>query len=329
MPPGPGDIEKGCIHRVERAKDKIMKSKTFTQGYTSLHEAVRSRHVDVVKILIDEDPEYSGPNGKTALHGAVIFNNKRCAELLLNWKTNLAEEKDSNDQTPLHFVAHLGYAYLVSSLLLLDKSVAYLKDNMKNKAIHIAASRDHVSVLKEIMSRCPGSWDMTSYRCQNILHMGMKRQQKNVIEYILEECPITDAMINQKDVRESNTPLHLLCISNYSLPQFILHPMADRGVTNSGKMTALDLVTNNVKISTTTKLWFSKGSPVVVVVVQRRCDGVSELRKTDGDLIMVAVASENRGTLVLEQDAQLTVLTGIGSCIQLISEVALPVQTLG
>ncbi|KAM7462924.1 hypothetical protein LguiA_031045 [Lonicera macranthoides] len=117
---GPGDIEKGGADREEWAKDKMMERESYRNGYTPLHEAVRSRYDDVVKILIEEDPEYSytpekyyknrretplylaarrgfdelvdmilrkckspaysGPNGKTALHGAVISNNKRCAE---------------------------------------------------------------------------------------------------------------------------------------------------------------------------------------------------------------------------------------------------------
>ncbi|KAM7462927.1 hypothetical protein LguiA_031048 [Lonicera macranthoides] len=291
MPPGPGDIEKGSTDGEERAKGKIMKSETYGNRYTPLHEAVRSRHVDVVKMLIEEDPEYSyipeynremqetplylaarrgfdelvevilkkckspaysGPNGKTALHGAVISNSKRCVVLLLNWKTDIVKEEDSNGQTPLHFVAHLGYADLVSSLLLSDKSVAYIKDYESNTAIHIAANRGHVSVLKEIMSQCPDSWNMEGCNNQNILHMAVKHQQKNVIEYILKECPIIDALINQIDY-DGNTPLHLLSISNYSLPQLILHPMADKGVSNYDKMTPLDLVTNNVDMPMATK----------------------------------------------------------------------------
>ncbi|KAM7466502.1 hypothetical protein LguiB_014064 [Lonicera macranthoides] len=307
-PHGFGDIEKGFPDGKEWAKNKIMKSETYHNGYTPLHEAVQSRHIDIVKMLIEEDPEYLytpipktwmerlenplylfakrrterqetplylaarrgfdelvkvilqncksptyiGPHGKTALHGAVISNNKKCAELLLNWRADLVGQKDCNYQTPLHFVAHLGYADLVSSLLLSDKSIAYLKDHMGNKAIHIAASRGHVLVLKEIMYRCPDSWDMTGFRSQNILHMAVENQQKNVIEYILEECPIIDALINQKN-RFGNTPLHLLSMSSYSMPQLILHHMADKGVSNNKKMTALDLVTNNVGMSETTK----------------------------------------------------------------------------
>ncbi|KAM7461760.1 hypothetical protein LguiA_029881 [Lonicera macranthoides] len=292
MPPDPRDIEKGSTDGEEWAKGKIMKSETYRNGYTPLHKAVRSHHVDVVKMLIEEDPEYSytpkkyikesretplylaarrgfdelvdmilkkckspacgGPNGKTALHGAVISNSKRCAELLLNWRTNLVREEDYNYQTPLHVVADLGYADLVSSLLLSDKSVAYIKDYESNTAIHIAANRGHISVLKEIMSQCPNSWNMVGCNYQNILHMAVKHQQKNVIEYILKECPIIDALINQEDYK-GNTPLHLLCMSNYSLPQLILHPMADKGVSNYDIMTPLDLVTNNVDMPMATK----------------------------------------------------------------------------
>ena len=158
----------------------------------------------------------------------------------------------------MHFVALLGYADLVSPLLLSDKSVAYIKDDMfcigymNNEAIHIAASRGHVSVLKEIMLSCPDSWDMVGPD-RNILHVAVEHQQQNVIEYILEECPIIDALINQKDW-DGNTPLHLLSISNYSLPQLILHPMADKGVSNGDNMTPLDLVTNNVDMPTATKV---------------------------------------------------------------------------
>ncbi|KAM7461779.1 hypothetical protein LguiA_029900 [Lonicera macranthoides] len=293
MPPGPRDIEKGSTDGEEWAKGKIMKSETYRNGYTPLHEAVRSHHVDVVKMLIEEDPEYSytpkkyikesretplylaarrgfdelvdmilkkckspacsGPNGKTTLHGAVISNNKRCVELLLNWRTNLVREEDYNYQTPLHVVAHLGYADLVSSLLLSDKSVAYIKDYESNTAIHIAANRGHISVLKEIMSQCPNSWNMVGCNYQTILHMAVKYQQKNVIEYILKECPIIDALINQEDYK-GNTPLHLLCMSNYYLPQLILYPMADKGVSNYDIMTPLDLVTNNVDMPMATKL---------------------------------------------------------------------------
>ncbi|KAM7466948.1 hypothetical protein LguiB_014510 [Lonicera macranthoides] len=170
----------------------------------------------------------------------------------MNWRTNLVKEEDYNYQTPLHFVAHLGYADLVGSLLLLDKSVAYIKDYESNTAIHIAVNRGHISVLKEIMSQCLNSWNMVGCNNQNILHMAVKHQQKNVIEYILKECPKIDALINQED-DDGNTPLHLLCISNYSLPQLILHPMADKGVSNYDKMTPLDLVTNNVDMPMATK----------------------------------------------------------------------------
>ncbi|KAM7462908.1 hypothetical protein LguiA_031029 [Lonicera macranthoides] len=59
-PPGLVDrIEEGGTNTVEWVKDIIMKSETTHDGYTPLHEAVRPYHIDIVKMLIEEDPEYS------------------------------------------------------------------------------------------------------------------------------------------------------------------------------------------------------------------------------------------------------------------------------
>ncbi|KAM7462904.1 hypothetical protein LguiA_031025 [Lonicera macranthoides] len=234
--------------RVEQAKDKIMESETFRNGYTPLHEAVRSRHVDVVKMLIEEDPKYS----------------------------YTPDHREEVRETPLYRVARRGFDKMVDMNgygvlwwrrrteifvnrgMEMEISLSYtsmtihLDDYTGNKAIHIVASRDHVSVLKEIMLRCLDSWDVENYDYINILQIAVKHQQKNVIKYILEECPIIDSMINMKDY-DGNTPLHLLSISNYSLPQFILRPMADKGVLNYDNMMPLDLVNNNVNMPMATK----------------------------------------------------------------------------
>ena len=85
---------------------------------------------------------------------------------------------------------------------------------------------------------------------QNILHMAVKHQQENEIQYILQDCQIIDTLVNQRD-GDGNTSLHLLSKSNFYVPQLIKHPMADKGVSNYDKMTPLDLVTYNVNDTTT------------------------------------------------------------------------------
>ncbi|KAM7462903.1 hypothetical protein LguiA_031024 [Lonicera macranthoides] len=158
--------------------------------------------------------------------------------------------KDSYNQTPLHYVAYLGHAELVRLLVHENVYVAYKRDNSQNTALHIAASRGHVSVMKELTLCCPDSWDMLGYKGRNILHMAVQHQQENVIQYILQDCQIIDNLVNQKDY-DHNTPLHLLSNSNFFVPQLIKHPMADKGVSNLDNMTPLDLVTYDVNDAST------------------------------------------------------------------------------
>ena len=89
----------------------------------------------------------------------------------MHWMPTLSEERDYHNQTPLHYVAHFGLADLVSELLLPKVSVANLQDKSDNTALHIAARRGHVLVMKEIISCCPDSWDMLGNNRQNILHV--------------------------------------------------------------------------------------------------------------------------------------------------------------
>ncbi|KAM7478478.1 hypothetical protein LguiA_026691 [Lonicera macranthoides] len=288
------------------------------EGDTALHEGARYNHVEVVSMLLQEDPDlrisknaceesplylaasrgfhdlvniiidaggspsYSGLNGRTALHGAVICNSEGiyvivnlfnlcdpdwqdvlivliigsfcftdCTRKLLEWRKILASEDDDGSQTPLHYAARLGFANLVSKLLLADESIAYVSElHEGNTALLLAASAGHVSVMKEIISLCPNCCYVVNNKGRNVLHVAIEHEQKNVIEYLLEEFPtIISSLISGKDV-DGNTPLHLLATSNCFVPRLIQHPLADKGALNKKHLTPLDLVNYDDKLST-------------------------------------------------------------------------------
>ncbi|KAM7481797.1 hypothetical protein LguiB_006380 [Lonicera macranthoides] len=255
------------------------------EGDTALHEGARYNRIEVVSMLLQEDPDlsdsenkchesplylaasrgfhdlvniiidaggspsYSGPNGRTALHGAVICNSKDCTRILLKWRKSLANKHDEVYQTPLHYAARLGFANPVSQLLTADESVAYT-DYFGNTALLLAASAGHVSVMKELISLCPNCCYMVNYKDRNALHVAIVNEQKNVIEYLLEELPtIVSSLIIGKDV-DGNTALHLLATSNCFVPRLIQHPLADKGALNKKHLTPLDLVNYDDKLST-------------------------------------------------------------------------------
>ncbi|KAM7462907.1 hypothetical protein LguiA_031028 [Lonicera macranthoides] len=252
-----------------------------TNDDTALHEATRYNHIQVVSMLLAEDdqstveynnkssetllylaasrgfhdlvdvivkacrdPAYGGPNGRTALHGAVICNSKDCVRKILEWRKNLMQEKDDSYRLPIYYAAHLGFTNVVNELLSVDESIGYRPcDEGDTNALMVAASEGHTSVMKELISQCPSCFDDVNWRNRrNVLHVAIEHEQKAVIEYLLEEYPkMVDRLIIQKDI-DGNTPLHLLATSNCFVPKLIQHPMADKGALNNKGFTPLDLV---------------------------------------------------------------------------------------
>ncbi|KAK3009178.1 hypothetical protein RJ639_013518, partial [Escallonia herrerae] len=245
---------------------------------TPLHEAVRNCHFDVVKLLVEEDrdfscpannaeetplylasekgydelvslisktctePAYSGPDGRTALHGAAISNSKGSMASLLVWKPSLVKETDVHGWTPLHFAARFGYASVVSQLLEADKSLGYIADNDdKNTALHIAAGHGHIAVMREFFEHCPDCCEMVNARGRNFLHNAVEHVQRKAVTYILEQCAIAISLINQKDI-DGNTPLHLLATSDCPALGLISHSIADTNAFNKDNLTPVDVM---------------------------------------------------------------------------------------
>ena len=153
--------------------------------------------------------------------------------------------RDDSGRLTIYYVAHLGSTNVVNELLSMDESVDL------NNALFVAASAGHISVMKEVISHCPSCFDHVNMLRRNVLHIAINREQKAVIEYLLEECPtIVDRLIIQKD-DEGNTPLHLLATSNCFVPKLIQHPMADKGALNNEGFTPLDLVIHDDHKSST------------------------------------------------------------------------------
>ncbi|KAM7514839.1 hypothetical protein LguiA_004422 [Lonicera macranthoides] len=266
-----GEIENGDFKSVEE----------FTRmrnedGDTALHEAVRCRDIEIVKLLTNEDPDfshppnladetplylaaemgldgfvyeilkncakpsYTGPFGRTALHAAILANSEGVTWTLLEWKPNLGTEVDADGWLPLHYGAKLGHIQMVRQLLNNNRSLAYFptSDDCKNAALHIAADKGNIDLMKEIMSHCPDSVKMANARGRNIIHIAVENKKLKTINFILRQ-PFVDSLINQKDV-DGNTPLHLLAVYKCRALELIFHPKANVAYNKENK-SPLDL----------------------------------------------------------------------------------------
>ena len=111
---------------------------------------------------------------------------------------------------------------MVNFLLQLDKSVAYLKDKKYERtAIHVAAYKGHDIVLKVLLEYLPDDWESVDGNGQNILHIAVMQDQKNLIGFLLSgilKFDIKNALLIQKD-KDENTPLHLIAKFECYIPE--------------------------------------------------------------------------------------------------------------
>nr|XP_043616758.1 protein ACCELERATED CELL DEATH 6-like [Erigeron canadensis] len=213
-----------------------------------LYLAAERSYFEIVKLILNECGEISfkGPNGKTALHAAIISNSAECVDYLLQVSPYLINEKDENDWTPWHYAVHYNSSLAMKELLNADNSIGYqlvTQDDIVTSALHIAASEGHLVTMKVIMSKCPRSSDFIDSKGRNILHVAIESEQTEAIEFIFQDESLT-SLINQKD-SNGNTPAHLLAVWNFEMMEKVIDSRVNIRSLNNEKHTPLDMIASN------------------------------------------------------------------------------------
>ncbi|PHT40049.1 hypothetical protein CQW23_18903 [Capsicum baccatum] len=177
-------------------KESLMRM-TDAKGDTALHKAVRSQHLDVVKLLIKEDPEFEFPANhanETPLYLAAESDfHDALINILESCKKPTCAAGPSN-RTPLHAAViqeHKGLEDIVSDMLGWKKSLVYLPEGRENDwmtTIHIAGSEGDVNMMNEILKHCPDCWDMLNSNSQNALYVAILNNQEEVLWKVRQPC---------------------------------------------------------------------------------------------------------------------------------------------
>ncbi|XP_027099451.1 protein ACCELERATED CELL DEATH 6-like [Coffea arabica] len=267
-----------CACFVDRRK--MMLRMANVDGNAALHEAVKNNFYEVANLLVQEDPEfryrlnyasetplyvavemghrhiadlilktckspsYLGPGHKTALHAAAIWDLPESMELILEKRPDLIQRADKFGWTALHYAAKFNHQEIARLLLSADRSTAYVaaKNDDSKTALHIAVIHGRVALVQEILSHCPDCWEECTYGRRNILHLAVKYEKREVLEFALEKYPWASELINQKD-RKGNTPLHLYAATKTLEGKSLLnHPRVDVNSIDRLNSTPLDRI---------------------------------------------------------------------------------------
>ncbi|KAL6274220.1 hypothetical protein ACE6H2_024912 [Prunus campanulata] len=216
-------------------------------GETPLYLAAERKYGVLFSQILStcKDPNYQGPNGRTALHAAVIYGDEEMTTKILNKEKDLAMVADEKGWTPLHYSAFCGRASIVTQLLEADKRSAYMGDVADKKtALHIAASKGHVNVMKQLISYCPDCCEMVDQRRRNALHYALEKRRSRIVDFVMMDTWLSNILLNAKDV-DGNTPLHLLNAPLYTRIPFFGDDRVDKMAFNNKNMNALNVIIDN------------------------------------------------------------------------------------
>jgi ankyrin repeat protein len=137
------------------------------------------------------------------------------ARKLSEKEKKLTKTTDENGWSPLHYAAYgdwYAYARVLKVLLENDASAAYIAETEKKRtALHIAAFRGHVGIMKEIVSRCPACCELVDNRGWNALHYAVASKYSRLFEECLKIPEL--ARLKTKKDDKGNTPFHLIAAS--------------------------------------------------------------------------------------------------------------------
>ncbi|KAK1400891.1 hypothetical protein POM88_000496 [Heracleum sosnowskyi] len=130
-----------------------------------------------------------------------VLNISEFVKLLLDKNKDLLKVPDEYEWTAFHYVAYNNLHTIVDDLVGEDKFVAYLPDKKdKRTTLHVAACKGNICVMKKLVEYFPDCWEIVDGKGQNILHIAVEQDQKEVIRYILSEgCKANNNLLIQSE----------------------------------------------------------------------------------------------------------------------------------
>ncbi|XP_062079310.1 uncharacterized protein LOC133783677 [Humulus lupulus] len=212
------------------------------------------RVVDYEKGLSQNIVSWSGRNGLTVMHAAVIRSHGRYVEKLLEkYDGDLLEMKDVHGWTPLHYAAHFGDVEVVKRFLQKKATLALIQDNEGMSPLHISARNGSFGVVKSLIAES-GKYsynicELLDNNDRTTLHVAVESRNISLVIRMLHFKEFND-ILHWKD-KDGNTCFHLAVLTRSGIMTsaflFSLRVLDQVAILNrSGTMTSSFLLSRRV-----------------------------------------------------------------------------------
>ncbi|CAL5093320.1 unnamed protein product [Urochloa decumbens] len=187
------------------------------QGISPLYLAILLEKDTIAVTLYEKSGgnlSYSGPDGQTALHIAVLRITNAVTMKLLEWNKSLIAQVDKHGSTPLHFASSLRHNHRdirifnrIAQVFKANPAALYQADNSGLFPLHVAASIGARSTIEFFLQEFPDSAGLRNAKGRTFLHVAVEKRRWEIVSFVCQ-TPSVEWILNMQD-KNGNTALHL------------------------------------------------------------------------------------------------------------------------
>jgi len=240
-----GASYKGLISIVKKLVNNGAKVDAKSKsGFHAAQAAAREGHLDILKFLIQEEPQVvdlKGSYGTTPLIEVAFHGHLNIVKFLLSHQEVDIDSQDNYGGSSLMAASLYNHTEVVEFLVQEGANIE-LKNKRGSHAAYFAAQKGNVKVLKFLVQNAPDVVDMKGSNGRTPLGIAAEKGHLNVVKYLLAQ-PNVD--IDSQD-NFGFTPLYLATMNNHEkIVQILLQKGADKSIKNDRGGTALGLAEHN------------------------------------------------------------------------------------
>ncbi|OWM79258.1 hypothetical protein CDL15_Pgr003430 [Punica granatum] len=190
---------------------------------------------------------------ESPLHLAALMGHLNFSKRLLELRSELATEQDSEKCTPLHLAAANGHDQIVKELLKANGKACLIQDQEGRVPLHLAAMRGQIPVVRELLKSklAQESVKKKVNDGDSILHLCVKYNHLEVLKLVLGSTGDDGEVLKMTD-SHGNTVLHsAVMLKQIEMVRFMLELPRVRteviNITNGMDFSVLDVLNHSPK----------------------------------------------------------------------------------